>query len=63
MSVCKDVTIGKILIQTNEMTGEPEVGRALNVMLPYTRFHLCLFLFHSYIFFDFPQIFPSVMWF
>ena len=25
MSVCKDVTIGKILIQTNEATGEPEV--------------------------------------
>ena len=26
MSVCKDVTIGKILIQTNEATGEPEVN-------------------------------------
>ena len=25
MSVCKDITIGKILIQTNEATGEPEV--------------------------------------
>ena len=24
--VCKDVTIGKILIQTNLDTGEPEVG-------------------------------------
>lgn len=28
MSVCKDVTIGKILIQTNEATGEPEVNIA-----------------------------------
>jgi len=26
LSVCKDPTVGKILIQTNETTGEPEVG-------------------------------------
>lgn len=25
--VCKDITIGKILIQTNQSTGEPEVSR------------------------------------
>lgn len=25
LSVCKDATIGKILIQTNENTGEPEL--------------------------------------
>ena len=25
LSVCKDTTLGKILIQTNESTGEPEV--------------------------------------
>ena len=25
MSVSKDITLGKILIQTNEVTGEPEV--------------------------------------
>lgn len=31
-AVCKDVRIGKILIQTNVDSGEPEVsrGRALN---------------------------------
>ena len=28
-SVCKDVRIGKILIQTNEETFEPEVGLSL----------------------------------
>ena len=28
-SVCKDVRIGKILIQTNEDTNEPEVGEFL----------------------------------
>ena len=27
-SVCKDIRIGKILIQTNELTSEPEVGLA-----------------------------------
>lgn len=26
--VCKDIRLGKILIQTNLDTGEPEVGRA-----------------------------------
>lgn len=28
MFVCKDAMVGKILIQTNETTGEPEVGGA-----------------------------------
>lgn len=37
-AVCKDVRIGTILIQTNQLTGEPEVssqgglGRVLTVM-------------------------------
>lgn len=30
-AVCKDVRIGKILIQTNQDTGEPEVHTCSNV--------------------------------
>lgn len=30
-AVCKDVRIGKILIQTNQDTGEPEVHARLNL--------------------------------
>ena len=32
MSVSKDVTLGKILIQTNEGTGEPEVLFYFSIM-------------------------------
>lgn len=31
MAVCKDIRLGKILIQTNHDTGEPEVGRPLHM--------------------------------
>ena len=36
MSVSKDITLGKILIQTNEVTGEPEV-------------HTCTYCIHNII--------------
>lgn len=32
MAVCKDIRLGKILIQTNHDSGEPEVLQALRVM-------------------------------
>lgn len=32
MAVCKDIRLGKILIQTNHDSGEPEVLQALGVM-------------------------------
>lgn len=32
-AVCKDVRIGTILIQTNQLTGEPEVGLGWGVWL------------------------------
>lgn len=39
MAVCKDIRLGKILIQTNHDTGEPEVPR------PFSHMHsFCLFL-------------------
>jgi uridine kinase len=37
--VCKDVRIGKILIQNNDDTGEPEVKLQLNFINIY--FHHC----------------------
>lgn len=30
--VCKDIRIGKILIQTNFLTGEPEVNNKINII-------------------------------
>lgn len=36
--VCKDIRIGKILIQTNQITGEPEVG----VLFLFGKFSVCL---------------------
>jgi uracil phosphoribosyltransferase len=44
--VCKDIRIGKILIQTNRSTGEPEVCTELIIILVYVInsncFHLAL---------------------
>lgn len=52
MSVCKDVTIGKILIQTNETTAEPEVSRSINISL----LNFCSCIFYGYL-----QIYLRVM--
>lgn len=42
--VCKDIRIGKILIQTNQSTGEPEVGA--NFKCKYIRQKLCCYCYY-----------------
>jgi len=39
--VCKDIRIGKILIQTNQQTGEPEVSvdYVINLIIPPQSWH------------------------
>lgn len=46
-AVCKDVRIGKILIQTNQDTGEPEVQN-LSVLLKQSPKYGSLFLFQPF---------------
>ena len=50
-AVCKDIRMGKILIQTNEHSGEPEVGTAvLHLRLGHLLFPpsvLCMSLWHT----------------
>lgn len=46
-AVCKDVRIGKILIQTNQDTGEPEVQNP-PVLLKQSAKHGSLFLFQPF---------------
>ena len=42
LSVCKEATIGKILIQTNETTGEPAVREARAHVCTHTHTHTCM---------------------
>ncbi len=55
IEVYKDAKIGKILIQTNQKTGEPEVKRNL-LILDF------IFRINSFIFFDYLVILPMLMY-
>ncbi|CAH2245322.1 uridine-cytidine kinase-like 1 [Pelobates cultripes] len=46
-AVCKDIRLGKILIQTNHNTGEPEV-RSQPSLLLLTSEQVCIFFFYLY---------------
>lgn len=60
--VCKDIRIGKILIQTNLQTGEPEV----NDIFKYLQIEKLTFLFLSqysiFVFLDIFELCISLKW-
>ena len=57
--VCKDIKYGKILIQTSEETGEPQV-RLVNINL-IAGYYVVWFFWFSYILCVSPLTFMSIM--